>query len=354
MPTKRSYALGDFDEATRSVRVLASTPDAVEGEALESFDLGRYSKNPVVLWSHDPKQLPIGRADEISQGPEGLSMRITFASAEANPIAAHVAHLVREKILRGVSVGFEPGEAREEIGSDGSVVKVRSANDLLEVSFVSIPKDENAGTGAIRGERFDANEDARRDGIDHFDAARLSKVEWTPWGAARIPARFSRIGVLDYPGRREFRPPAEVFKADSIATMKGVPVIDITDHTDFVRPADFRQKVLGFVEEAHLDGEYVAGTLIIHDGETIERIKRGERLDISAGYHAPTEAKAGEWRGEQYDHVQRNIIYNHVALCPPGRGRAGSEVGLRLDMGDRGDGAEVRTVRNEGARIIRR
>jgi HK97 family phage prohead protease len=355
MPTKRAYALGDFDEATRSVRVLASTPDPVEGEALESFDLTRYAKNPVVLWSHDPKQLPIGRADEILQGPDGLSMRITFASAEANPLAAHVAHLVREKILRGVSVGFEPGEARQEI-RDGQIIQVREANDLLEVSFVSIPKDENAGTAAIRGERFDASDDARRDEVDHFDAARLSKVEWTPWGAARIPARFSRIGVLDYPGRREFRPPGEVFKADSVATLKGVPVIDITDHTDFVRPADFRQKVLGFVEEAHLDGEYVAGTLIIHDGPTIEAIKRGDRLDISAGYHAPTDTKPGEWRGERYDCVQRDIIYNHVALCPPGRGRAGPEVGLRLDTNQHGDQAgrnSIMTTANTEKRFIR-
>lgn len=349
MASKSAYVLGDFDEATRSVRVLASTSNPVEGEALESWDLSRFEKNPVVLWSHHADRLPIGRADEVVQGPEGLSMRIVFASAEGNPMAAHVAHLVREKVLRGVSVGFEPGTTRDDV-IDGKPVKVVTANELLEVSFVTIPKDEDAGTGAISEERFDAKDDARRDGVDHFDAAKLSKVEWTPFGAARIPARFSRIGVLDYPGRREFRPPDEVFKADSIATLKGVPVIDITDHTDYVRPTDFRQKVLGFVEEAHLDGEYIAGTIIVHDGETIERIKRGERLDISSGYHAPTDAKAGVWRGEHYDCVQRDIIYNHVALCPPGRGRAGPDVGLRLDTNQ--PGGDGRSTKGKVMKVI--
>lgn len=360
---RRGYDLGEFDETTRSVRVIASTKNAVEGEALESWDLSRYMKNPVVLWGHDGNALPIGRADEITQGPEGLSMRIVFAPEAANPMAGYVAHLVRGKFLRGVSVGFEPGVSREE-ERDGQKVKVRSANDLLEVSFVSIPKDEDAGTSAIseagralakhrttiQGMHADAGDEKTVREGERFDAA-LTKVEWTAWGTARIPARISRVGVLPYPGRREFRPPSEVLKPESVASLKGMPVIDITDHTDFVRPQDFRRKVLGFVEEVHVDGEYVAGTLHIHDGPTIESIKRGERLDVSAGYHAPTVPAEGMWQGERYDFVQRDIIYNHVALCPPGRGRAGSEVGLKLDANGNRAGGHMSEVKEK--RFIR-
>jgi len=41
---------------------------------------------------------------------------------------------------------------------------------------------------------------------------------------------------------------------------------------------------------------------------------------------------AGEWEGQRFDAIQRNIRYNHVALVEAGR--AGPEVGLRLDSQD--------------------
>lgn len=322
--SKIALNLGEYDEETRSVRVVASTPNPVDGEALVSWDLERFAKNPIVLWAHDTGSLPVGRAEDIEQTPQGLSMRIVLASERANPMAGYIGHLLKEKILRGVSVGFEPGEMRNEL-REGQSVQVRSANELLEVSFVPVPKDEDAGTGALR---MDAGE--LRHTEERFDA-RLSKVEFTPWGTARIPTRISRVGVLDYPGRRELRPASEVLKPSSVATLRGVPVIDIVHHTDFVRPKDFKEKVLGFVEEVHVDGDFIDGTLHIHDEATIEAIRRGERLDVSAGYHAPTVKRSGEWRGERYDFEQRDITYNHVALCPPGRGRAGPEVGMKLD-----------------------
>ncbi|HVJ89395.1 MAG TPA: DUF2213 domain-containing protein, partial [Labilithrix sp.] len=249
---------------------------------------------------------------------------------------------VKEGIVRAVSVGFEPGQASKNDG-----VTTRTASELLEVSFVPVPKDEDAGIlspeerarrasaaaselARHRAKRTDAA-DLRVDNIGHFDAAQMSKVEWTPWGTARIKARVSRVGVLDYPGRRELRPRDEVMRADSIASLKGVPVVDFVDHKDLVGPDDFRKKVRGFVEEAHADGDYIAATLHIHDGPTLDAIRNGERLDISAGYIAPVDANPGEWQGERYDVVQRDIVYNHVALCPPGRGRAGREVALKLD-----------------------
>lgn len=354
MPAKRTFDLGEFNEGTRSIRVLASTRNAVEGEALESWDLTRFSKNPVILWNHDSGQLPLGKAYDIEETPEGLVMCIKLASERANPFAGYVEHLLREEILRGVSVQFEPGVSRTE-ERDGQKVQVRSANELLEVSFVPIPKDEDAGTSALTeaARALATQRNSMRAG-ERFDA-KLSKVEFTAWGTARIPARISRVGVLDYPGRRELRPADEVLKPESIATLRGMPVIDITDHTDYVRPQDFRRKVLGFVEEAHADGEYIDGTLHIHDGDTIDAIKRGERLDVSAGYFAPTVQQPGVWKGERYDLVQRDIIYNHVALCPPGRGRAGSEVGLKLDTNgssagghDMSDTKEKKFIRLDG------
>src|SRR5689334_6661906 len=103
--------LGPVDEATRSVEILASTPNPVDGEALVSWDLERFRKNPVILWSHDRASLPIGRAEEtsIKLDSDGLKMRVFFASADANPEAEKVYQGVRERTIRTVSVGFDPG-----------------------------------------------------------------------------------------------------------------------------------------------------------------------------------------------------------------------------------------------------
>lgn len=345
---KRAYALGDYDPGTRSVPVLASTTNPIEGEALVSWDLSRFEKNPTILWCHDSCAMPLGEAREVAFDPKvGLTMRIFFGSPLANPFITQVEEAVRTKLIKGVSVGFDIGPD-VPIVLDGKPGMARGPAILCEVSFCPIPKDEDAGTAALHA---DASEIKRGEDL-HVDAT-MSKVQWTAWGTARIPARISRVGVLDYPGRREFRPPTEVLKPESVESLRGMPVIDIADHTGYVLPKDFRRKVLGFVEEAHVDGDFVAGTLHIQDADTIERIKNGERLDVSAGYYAPTVPQVGTWRGERYDVVQKDIIYNHVALCPPGRGRAGPDVGLKLDGQDEESaGGEVGVIVNEGVRPI--
>ncbi len=140
--------LGKIDEATRSVPILASTPAPVDGEALVSWDLSRFIKNPVILWGHDASALPIARAEDVQVTPEGLAMRVFFASERANPLAALVWESVCEGTVRAVSVGFEPGLATKR--PDGAIE--RADNVLLEVSFVSIGKDEDAGTPALTEE----------------------------------------------------------------------------------------------------------------------------------------------------------------------------------------------------------
>lgn len=389
-PNMKIFAqVGSYDPTARTVTVIASTPNPTaaydaEGkpilESLIGWDLERYQKNPVICWGHDTFDFPVGKATAFEETDDGgLKVTIQLRGAGRSARVDELAGCLEDDVVRAVSVGFVPGASKQR--PDGTWE--RRNNELLELSFVTVPADEDAGTPQLNPDAAVDEEEQRRraseaarqlaararviasrkedlrvDSVDHYDGSQLSKVEWTPWGSARIKARICRVGVLDYPGRRELRPADEVLKADSVATLKGVPVIDIADHTEYVLPDDFRQKALGHVEDPHVDGDYVAATLVIHDGPTIEAIKRGERLDISAGYLAPTDERAGEWRGERYDHVQRDIVYNHVALCPPGGGRAGPEVGLRLDAsqhhGEVGAGADTsRAIVSNGARAIR-
>lgn len=164
---------------------------------------------------------------------------------------------------------------------------------------------------------------------------KLERVVRTQLGGVTVPARLSRTGVLKYRNpdgtiRRELRLASEIFKADSLRTLEHAPVIDIVDHTQMVTPSTFRRVNLGHAINIRQDGNYIVGDLIIQDQGTLDAIERGERTEISCGYRCTLDMTPGVYEGEPYDCVQRDIRYNHAALCPPNRGRAGPEVGLRL------------------------
>jgi hypothetical protein len=173
-----------------------------------------------------------------------------------------------------------------------------------------------------------------------FDAGRLGKVERTPQGGVRVPAALTRVGILTYRNpdgstRREYRPPSEVFRADSLDTLRSAPVTE--GHRAWVTPENYRSVNLGQVAEGSIrqDGQAVASKLVIQDGDALARVDSGELSEVSLGYTLDYDPTPGMTpSGERYDGVQKNIKYNHVALLPAGGGRAGRDIALRLDSAD--------------------
>ena len=155
-------------------------------------------------------------------------------------------------------------------------------------------------------------------------------------GGMVLDAALTRSGIFSYPGPtpgtaiREFRPAEEVFKADSLASLRDLPVTDRHPAPGKVTPENVRQFRRGHVSgEARQDADKVAAALVIDDAELMSAVERRDRTEISCGYNCDTENTPGVFEGQAYDRVQRNIRYNHVAVVE--RGRAGSEVRLRLD-----------------------
>lgn len=132
-------------EDARCCQVIASTDDVdSHGEIVEqSWDLTRYAANPVVLYGHDSRELPIGHASDVGVVDGRLVATLHFASEKANPRAEQVWQLVREGVLRAVSVGFYPSDVRFEM-RDGREVPVLANNELLEISVVPVPANPNA------------------------------------------------------------------------------------------------------------------------------------------------------------------------------------------------------------------
>ncbi len=139
-----------IDEARRTVDFVASTGAIDSHEEIVdqgSWILDDYLKNPVVLWAHDSRDLPIGRSVDVAVRNNGegarLECRIEFASAELNPKAEQVFRMLQTKYLRAVSVGFVPKSYRWEMRG-GVEVWVWSDCILKEVSVVPIPANSEA------------------------------------------------------------------------------------------------------------------------------------------------------------------------------------------------------------------
>lgn len=141
-----SLTVRSFDAAARSVDCVASS-DAIDsyGEIVDqgSWNLARFLANPVVLFAHDSRALPIGRASDVRVEGGKLRARIHFATAAANPVAEQVFQLVKEGALSAVSVGFVPGAVRTEM-RDGREIEVLSECELHELSVVPIPANPEA------------------------------------------------------------------------------------------------------------------------------------------------------------------------------------------------------------------
>lgn len=173
------------------------------------------------------------------------------------------------------------------------------------------------------------------------DYGTLRPAKRTIDGRMRVDATLTRSGVFVYRNndgteRREYRPPAEVFKADSMRSFELQPVT--YEHpTVKVEASNAKELSKGIVLEGiRRDGNHMVASMIIDDAELIRAIETGAMREVSCGYECeydPTPGVSPE--GERHDGVQSNIVGNHVAVVPAGR--AGT---ARIKL-DRGDAAEL-------------
>lgn len=160
---------------------------------------------------------------------------------------------------------------------------------------------------------------------------RLGKAERLSSGALRLRANMTRTGVLEYATGNEYRPPEEVFDAESLASLQSAPVV-IGHPPSGEVTLDTWSEAVGHVESVERNGSFVSGTLIIRDPRTIEMLEGGHLVELSPGYTARVERQDGKGPdGKPFAGVQKFIRYNHLALLPEGMGRSGSEVRVRTD-----------------------
>lgn len=166
--------------------------------------------------------------------------------------------------------------------------------------------------------------------VQRYDNYAIQAIK-TDEGFVRDAPIIGRTGILEYRNvdgsiRREYRPPEEAFKADSLASIRGKPIT--LGHHGLVSSANYREaKPVGTViSDGRQDGNNIRADVVIYSLDTDDR-------ELSCGYQTELDETPGVTEdGQHYDAIQRNIRYNHLAIVP--RGRAGN---ARLNM----DGEQI-------------
>lgn len=132
----------------------------------------------------------------------------------------------------------------------------------------------------------------------------------------------TNVGVFTYNDHkngiiRMLRPPEEVFKKDSLESLKMLPITN--EHCKSVNIDNIKNVQVGTTgSEFNIDNYAISIPLKIYDKKTIKDIKSGKNA-LSCGYSATIDYKSGNWLGIQYDAIQKDIKYNHVAIVKEGR-----------------------------------
>lgn len=221
------------------------------------------------------------------------------------------------------------------------LVHVRAAVDMapkakLPAHVIADVQDRARVLLAERGahhhpSRMDEGEESRVDTI-RLDA---SKMRRTPQGGVKLPGALTKVGVFRYTRKdgtvvREYRPAAEVFHKDSLASLEDAPVTDLHPAV-MVDTANYKSLAKGHVRDVRQDGRHAMAEVVVQDGDLANKILNRERTDISCGYKCRLDNSPGSFEGQAYDVIQTNIRYNHVATLPYGTGRQGTDVALRFD-----------------------
>lgn len=184
--------------------------------------------------------------------------------------------------------------------------------------------------------------------VARYDRGVVKKAVITPEGYLRADAIVTRTGVFLYQNpdgslRRELRHPDDVFKEDSLESLKLRPITNGHPEDRLVKSDNFKELSIGYTgETVKLDGQYIITSLLITDSAGVREVQSRRKQELSLGYTVDVIPEVGVYNGQEYTHRQTNISYNHLAIVD--RARAGNAAKIHLD---KDDAVELEIARND-------
>lgn len=167
-----------------------------------------------------------------------------------------------------------------------------------------------------------------RASVRTYDADGKLHVELTPISKANVCVYYGReipgcdeLGLIPDKAYRLLRDPEELRKAAD--TFNNQPLLNTHIAVSVLDPP--KEAIIGSTgESAEFDGTYLKNSLVIWDVNSIIGVENKQQREISSSYRYRIDMTPGEYEGEAYDGVMRDIVCNHVAIVPSGR--AGPDV----------------------------
>ena len=143
----------------------------------------------------------------------------------------------------------------------------------------------------------------------------ITKASVNPYFGREIP-NYESLGLEPDKIYNLLRDPKELEKA--LSSFKGVQLL--IKHTPVSADDPHNDLTVGSVgTDIEVEGNDVYASLRVFDKYAIELIESGKLQELSAGYSYTADMTPGEFNGQGYDGVMRNIHGNHVALVERGR-----------------------------------
>jgi 8-oxo-dGTP pyrophosphatase MutT (NUDIX family) len=215
---------------------------------------------------------------------------------------------------------FENDDPEIAFAADGSIVELEMAFDRAPSQLLDIFGDFR------RGLAYDKQSvrSYSKDGHLHVEEANISKACVNPYIGKEIP-NWSELGLDPDKIYKLLRHPEELKKAAS--TFNGKPLL--SEHVGVTSASHRHDITVGSVGTGvRYEHPYLKAPLSVWSQEDIDAIdsesERSKKKELSSAYHYRADMTPGNYEGEEYDGVMRDIVGNHVALVK--EGRAGSDV----------------------------
>ena len=141
---------GLFEGYASVFNVTDSVNDKIAAGAFAQSlqDFSRQGRLPPLLWQHDGRQ-PIGAWREIREDSYGLYVKGDLFVDDI-PRAREAWKLMREGVVTGLSIGYR---VRQSYRDEKSDARILTDIDLLEISMVTFPANDQARVHALRPSR---------------------------------------------------------------------------------------------------------------------------------------------------------------------------------------------------------
>lgn len=135
------------DEERRATFIASTATEDRQGDTIQQdgWDLKSFKKNPVLLFGHNSRDLPIGKVENIKVEDGKLMAKTVGVDAGVHDLADKVWKMIGSGFLNAVSVGFRALDYEPRFGKDGEWLGMNFLKqELLELSVVPVPANPQA------------------------------------------------------------------------------------------------------------------------------------------------------------------------------------------------------------------